>query len=173
MKNLKFSRLFAAMMFVACLAFTGCTPVTEEKIIVNEKVIVLTKLASDDMLVGDWVDDKDAHYVISKNDFDNYGSWGDSYAGNNLVVQEFSETEGTIFIKYTRAANPDWTYTTTAPDVGKWYAISYKNLTEDSIDLSGAWGDKSSCEKLEDAVVEFTIDNKYFGSYTTCTKNKN
>ena len=169
MKNIKISRLFATMMFVAVLAFTGCTQQVEEKI----TYFYVLPIESGDALIADWVDNNAAHYVITQSSFDNYGSWGDSYAGNNLVVLKQSDTAGTIFIKYTRAMNPDdYSYTTTAPDVGKWYAISYKGLSASSIQIAGAYknGGKSACATLNEAVKEFTIANGYFATYSDCTK---
>ena len=170
MKNIKISRLFATMMFVAVLAFTGCTQQVEEKI----TYFYVLPIESGDALIADWVDNTAAHYVITQSSFDNYGSWGDSYAGNNLVVLKQSDTAGTIFIKYTRAMNPDYSYTTTAPDVGKWYAVSYKSLTDTSVEIAGAAnytnGGVSSCDTLEEAKEEFTIEKGYFETHDTFVK---
>ena len=169
MKNIKISRLFAAALFVAAFTFFGCAQNEEET---STKYIYVLPIDADDALIGDWVDDTACHYEISQTAFDNHGSWGDSYAGNNLVVQKFSETSGTIFIKYTRAMNPDFSYTNTAPDVGNWYAISYKDLTDSSIQIAGAYKEngKSSCATLKEAVKEFTKGHGYFDTYSTCTK---
>ena len=187
MKNIKFSRLFAAMMFVACLAFTGCTPVTEEKINEVEKVIVVRPLEADDVIVGTWAASQWEQYVVTTTGFDAVGT----YSGNNIVIVEDSEDSGRLFVKYTKAIeysstepaedteNPwlyssyfkNWyRYSTTAPDVGNWYVISYKNLTDDSVSIAGAAGEKTSFEKLEDAVKEATPDNGYFNYYSECTK---
>ena len=97
----------------------------------------------------------------------------DNYAGNNLCVMKLSDTEGIFFIKYTRAGKPDWSgYSTNpseAPDVGKWYAVSYKNFdsTNKTIQIAGAYNAarKSSCDSLIEAVQEFTIENGYFSTY--------
>lgn len=104
----------------------------------------------------------------------NGGSWGDTYAGNNLVVSYTNdeETAGYIYIKYTRAMNPDFSYSETAPDVGKWYAIAFKDLTSSSLSLASAYkeGGKTSTENLEDAISTFTIGNGYFDIYSECVK---
>ena len=70
--------------------------------------------------------------------------------------------------------NADWSYSETAPDVGKWYAISYKDLGAEKISISGAYkeGGATSCETLDEAVTEFTVDNGYFGFYTSHTRQK-
>ena len=57
-------------------------------------------------------------------------------------------------------------------NLGKWYAISYKNLSPTSISISGALkaSGKKSTETLEEAIKEFTIENGYFAVYSECTK---
>ena len=130
------------------------------------------------LLVGKWQDSSNFIYEISKNEFSNYGEGFDSYAGNNLVISITSNdfSSGYIYIQYTRAADENWNYTTDktkAPDVGKWYSISFKELTNSSIKLSGAYGEKTSTETLEEAITEFTIENGYFASYSDCTKLSN
>ena len=168
MKNIKFSRLFAAFAFVAILALAGCKQNVEPE----KNYYYVLPLEANDSLIADWVDSTSTHYEITQNSFDNHGTFGNSYAGDNLVVLKSSDTAGIIFIKFTRAANPDWTYTASAPDVGKWYAVSYKDLTASSIKISGAYkkNGKTACTTLKDAVKEFTVDNGYFAAYSDCTK---
>lgn len=129
------------------------------------------------LLVGKWQDSSNFIYEISKNEFSNYGEGFDSYAGNNLVISITSNdfSSGYIYIQYTRAADENWNYTTDktkAPDIGKWYAISYKGLTASSIQISGAYkyDGKTSTETLEEAMAEFTIENGYFSTYSDCVK---
>ena len=129
------------------------------------------------LLVGKWQDSSNFIYEISKNEFSNYGEGFDSYAGNNLVISITSNdfSSGYIYIQYTRAADENWNYTTDktkAPDIGKWYAISYKGLTVSSIQISGAYkyDGKTSTETLEEAMAEFTIENGYFAMYSDCVK---
>ena len=62
MKNIKFSRLLAAMMFVACLALVGCKQPTDDNgsqpasVVLPENVRALT---NEDGIVGKWTyDDK-------------------------------------------------------------------------------------------------------------------
>lgn len=129
------------------------------------------------LLVGKWQDSSNFIYEISKNEFSNYGEGFDSYAGNNLVISITSNdfSSGYIYIQYTRAADENWNYTTDktkAPDIGKWYAISYKGLTASSLQISGAYkyDGKTSTETLEEAMAEFTIENGYFAMYSDCVK---
>lgn len=183
MKNFNFSRragLILTALFVIGFAFTSCVPTTQN--VINEDVSI----------IGKWVASEYESYEITSTTFKS------GYEGNNLVVRytNETETEGYIYIKYTKAyeetyteptenadtwthspANPDWgtseywyRYSTTAPDVDKWYAISFTDLSDKAIKISGAYGAKSSCDTLEEAISEFTIENKYFGFYSACTK---
>ena len=187
MKNLKFSRLFAAFMVAACLVFVGCDPVTNEKITTVDNYIIVRHLEADEAIIGTWEAGAYEQYVVTRTGFNAVGT----YTGDNILVVEDSDDSGRLFIKYTKAIeysdlepaedseNP-WTfsswsnnwyrYSTTAPDVGNWYAISYKNLTDNSVSISGAAGEKTSIEKIEDAVKEFTFDNGYFTYYSECVK---
>lgn len=135
-------------------------------------------LTSGIALIGKWKDSYDSTYEISQNEFSNYGYGYDAYAGNNLVISITSNdfSSGYIYIQYTKAYCAEHsTYDNDSPDVGKWYAISYKSLTASSIKISGAYkkGGETSTETLEEAITEFTIDNGYFGTYSDCTKLSN
>lgn len=125
-------------------------------------------------LTGTWQSSYGEIFKITSTSLSNGGSWGDAYAGNNLVVSYTNDeaTSGYIYIKYTRAMNPDYSYSETAPDVGKWYAIAFKELTASSVSLSGAYkkSGKSSTENLEEAISTFTIANGYFTIYSECVK---
>ena len=52
MKNLKFSRLFAALMFVAVLGLTGCKPEPEAPSNIPEGV---QRFTDSDGIIGTWV----------------------------------------------------------------------------------------------------------------------
>ena len=160
MKNTKFSFNRAWLVLTALLmsalvavSFTSC------------------KSDDDDASIyGTWVNKTDTYtetYKITETLFSN-----GYYEGNNLTVIESSDSSGYIYIKYTKSMNDDWSYSETAPDVGKWYAISYKNLTDDTVSISGAYksGGATSTETLDEAVSEFTIENGYFGTYSDCKR---
>lgn len=123
-------------------------------------------------LTGTWQSSYGEIFKITSTSLSNGGSWGDAYAGNNLLVSYTNDeaTSGYIYIKYTRAMNPDYSYSETAPDVGKWYAIAFKELTASSVSLSGAYGTVSSTSTLEEAISTFTIANGYFSTYSECVK---
>lgn len=168
MKSTRLSLLRAkavlfALVSVLAFSFSACNVTTEPEV---EHVY-----KQDDLLVGTWTDGtKYGTYIITNTTFENAGS----YKGNNLVVQKLDSTSGYIYIKYTVAMNADYSYSETAPDVGKWYAISYKDLGAEKISISGAYkaGGATSCETLDEAVTEFTVDNGYFGFYTSHTRQK-
>lgn len=57
--------------------------------------------------------------------------------------------------------------------VGKYYAVSFKDLTDTSISICGAYKDgKMSADTLVEAITEFTINNGYYGTYSSCKKVK-
>ena len=125
-------------------------------------------------IFGKWTDGFGI-YEITEDSFKNYGEGWSAYEGNSLkIIPNDDGNSGTIFLKYTVSMNPDWSYSNTAPDVGKWYAVSYKNLTKNSVSLSGAskLGGKTSTETLKEAIQEFTVENGYFGTYSECTKSE-
>ena len=139
---------------------------------------------------GIWVSPYSEKYKISSKGFRNYYGDSECYTGNHIAVKELSEDAGYIYFTYTKAIEEryseptgedadTWTkwsdsywsrYSTTAPDVGKWYAVSYKNLTENSVSFAGAAGTLSSCDSLAAAIEEFTIENGYFAYYSECTR---
>jgi hypothetical protein len=170
MKHLKFSRLFAAVTFVAILALAGCKQPEEE-----------TPYA----IEGTWLDATygqkfEITHSELKNFYNDYltGEPKEGYAGNELTVEQSSDTSGMIYIKYTKAGKPDWSgYSSDpseAPDVGKWYAVSYKDLTDTTVKISASSNyynsGVSSCDSLEEAKAEFTVDKGYFVTYDDFVK---
>lgn len=158
----KFSHFLAVFITVVSLCAFGCKTQPEEVFISD--------------LYGKWTSSSGEVFEISKDYFKNYGEDWSSYEGDSIIIitNENDNASGTIFLKYTVSANPDWSYSNTAPDVGKWYAVNYKNLTKNSVSLSGASksGGKPSTETLEEAKEEFTVKNGYFASYSECTKSE-
>lgn len=162
MFNNKFSRFLAVFITVVSLCTFGCKTQPEEVFISD--------------LYGKWASSPNEVYEISKDYFKTYGTWGNGYEGDSIIIitNENDNASGTIFLKYTVSANSDWSYSDTAPDVGKWYAVSYKNLTKNSVSLSGAFkiGGKTSTKTFFEAIKEFTVENGYFASYSECTKSE-
>lgn len=158
----KFSRFLAVFITVVSLCAFGCKTQPEEVFISD--------------LYGKWTSSYGEIYEISKDYFKTYGTWGNGYEGDSIIIitNENDNASGTIFLKYTVSMNPDWSYSNTAPDVGKWYAISYKNLTQNSVSLSGAYkaDGKTSTETIDEAKKEFTVENGYFSYYSECKKSE-
>ena len=176
MKSTRFSfgsvaAFLGALLIVVSLSFSlaSCKTADDD----NPLPQGVEELSADSPLIGKWKDSYGSIYEISQTEFSNYGENYNSYAGKNLVISKSTDNSGYIYIQYTRAAEKNGNYTTDktkAPDVGKWYSISFKELTNSSIKLSGAYGEKTSTETLEEAITEFTIENGYFASYSDCTK---
>ncbi len=166
MKNLKFSRLFAALMFVAVLGLTGCKPEPE----VQEPIY------------GTWVSDSEK-YVISATDYDNYSrydsnwefhadQWFLYYSTNEVHIRKIDDNSGYIYSKFDDAEHLGYMAT-----VGQWYAIYYFDLTADSVKISGVADPaytKYACDTLEEAIEEFTVENGYMstaaGKYSSLTR---
>ena len=176
MKNTKFSFNRAWLVLTALLmsalvavSFTSCKSDDDD----DDLPSGVEYLSSDSLLIGTWKSSYGEIFEISTTELKNGGSWGNCYAGNNLTVRKISDSAGIVYIKYTRSIiYGSMDYSETAPDVGKWYAISYKNLTDDAVALCGAYkeGGAASTETLDEAVSEFTIENGYFGTYSDCTR---
>ncbi len=177
MKNLKFSRLFAAALVVACLAFVGCKPQTEE--VTVEKVIVVRQLSADDGIAGKW--------TYTDKSWNAYGDYACNYASNTIetasygvqtgtvYIQEVTETSGFIYYKFSQnitgydAANNYAPYTVEC--AGKWCAVAYKNLTADSVQMCDAYKTYDFADSLSKAVELYTVENGWFaGIETTFTK---
>lgn len=179
MKSTRFSfgsaaTFLGALLIVVSLSFSLASCKTDDN---NDDSLTsgIEELSTDSPLIGKWKDSDSSIYEISQNEFSNYSDTYLSYAGNNLVISKTSENSGYIYIQFTRAADENWNYTTDkekAPDIGNWYAISYKSLTASSIKISGAYkdGGETSTETLEEAMAEFTIENGYFSTYSECVK---
>ena len=78
-----------------------------------------------------------------------------------------SDASGIIYGKYTEN-----TYSPSV--VGKYYAVSFKDLTDTSILISGAYKEKGkiATDSLVEAITEFTINNGYYSFYSSCKKVK-
>lgn len=90
-----------------------------------------------------------------------------SYVVNVERIIYSSDTAGIIYGKYTENS-----YTPSL--VGKYYAVSFKDLTDSGISISGAYKEsgKTGTDTLGQAIKEFTIDNEYFGIYSACERKQ-
>ena len=160
--------LLCAVLFVS-FSFISCQQETDEE----------SFTASD--LNGTWAATYESYTIDTSAGTFDAGSY--SYAGDNMSIVFTGDNEGYIYIKYTRAlcdTHSDYSaysyvYDTDAADVGKWYAIAFKNLTSKSVELSGAYGSTTghtvtSTDTLAEAKSEFTIANGYYSYYSELAK---
>ena len=117
------------------------------------------------LLLGTWENPTYAEetYIYSYGKFD-----GGYYKMNVGMIIWSSDTSGIIYGKYTENSY----YKDVV--VGKYYAVSFKDLTESSISISGAYkqNGKIGTATLEEAIREFTIDDGYFGTYSACERKQ-
>ena len=165
--------LLCAIFFVS-FSFISCQQEEDPEVIYPRSVYDLQ---------GTWSASYSSGYTetyvidLQTNTFD-AGSY--SYAGNNMVVRFVGTDYGYIYIKYTRSlcsTHSDfeaysYIYDEDAEDIGGWYAVAFRKLKDTSIDLSGAYLETgvTSTDTLEEAISTFTIDNGYFASYSSLTK---
>ena len=142
----------------------------------------VSALTASTNVVGSWLSTYGETFEIQTNSFRNLMNNSECYTGNNLCIKYTNEaqSEGYIYFKYIKAYKPDYSGSSTdpseAPDVGKWYALSFKNLNTsvnpNTLKISAAYkaNGQTSTATLEAAITEFTIENGYFASYSDCTK---
>lgn len=160
-------KVLSSFVVLACAAFVLCVASCKEP-----------ETVSYGDLEGTFVSHYSEYFVISADTetFTNYyGSISDStkcYAGSDIFISGIDETSGIIYMKYTRSMNSDYTYSESAPDVGKWYAVAYKLLTSNTCSFGGAYlaTGVTSTDSLDEAKSTFTIDNGYFSYYSECSK---
>ena len=115
-------------------------------------------------LLGTWENPtyKDETYIYDGITFTSRGS----YKMKVKSIIWSSDASGIIYGRYTEN-----TYSPSV--VGKYYAVSFKDLTDTSISISGAYKDgKMSADTLIEAITEFTINNGYYSFYSSCKKVK-
>ena len=163
MKNIKFSRLFAAALVVACLALTGCKNQPEEKLI-------------EVSIYGTWVDDYEDYNAYTDYDckiavdYIETASYG-KHTGP-VYITRTSEDAGYIYYQFSDNVigypAPDYEPVTINNSKGKWCAVAFKNLTKDSVQMSDVFdADYDFPATLEECINKYTINGGYFGEITT------
>ena len=183
MKNSFFSfgrkakAILAAAVIVFSFGLMSCQQETDDDNSLSD-FLIYNYLSSDERIYGTWTSSYGENFIISGSTFSNAYNGSTTYAGDNVSISWTSATSGYIYFKYTRAAKADWTYSSDsseAPDVGKWYAVAFKDLQilKSTVSLSGAYkaGGATSTATLEEAKSEFTIENGYFARYSDCTRS--
>ena len=115
-------------------------------------------------LLGTWENKQQTYtetYIYDGINFD-----AGSYKMKVKSIIWSSDASGIIDGRYTKNTND-------SSVVGKYYAVSFKDLTDTSISISGAYKDgKMSADTLVEAITEFTINNGYYSFYSSCKKVK-
>ena len=115
-------------------------------------------------LLGTWENKQQTYtetYIYDGINFD-----AGSYKMKVKSIIWSSDASGIIYGKYTEN-----TYSPSV--VGKYYAVSFKDLTDTSISISGAYKNgKMAADSLVEAITEFTINNGYYSFYSSCKKVK-
>lgn len=114
-------------------------------------------------LLGTWENPtyKEETYIYDGINFD-----AGSYKMKVKSIIWSSDASGIIYGRYTKNTND-------SSVVGKYYAVSFKDLTDTSISISGAFkGGKMAADSLVEAITEFTINNGYYSFYSSCKKVK-
>lgn len=104
---------------------------------------------------------------------DRVDDWAGTAVNYSVAIKEIfwnkDNTSGIIYGKYTTA--PSY-----KPIVAnKYYAIAFKDLTSDTVSISGAYktdGGVSATDTLAEAKTKFTEANGYFSYYSECTAVK-
>lgn len=167
MKNIKFSRLFAAMMFVAVLSFAGCKQQPEEEKL-PENVRLLSE---DDGIVGKWEDNYPSWNSFTtydcqiKTDFVELASYNNLHE-STVYIKETAEDEGYIYFQFSQPIN---LWQIGDVDVtGKWGAIAYQKLTQNSVQMCDAdYTDQQFASTLEECVAKYFKTSGYFAGIST------
>lgn len=156
-------KIFSTLLTVLVLAAACSSP---------NNPITGTDNANFSKLKKSWIDNYKSVYSITENSFESTWLNGSTYeVSYKISIEKIAwnsdNASGIIYGKYTVNNNN--------PYVGKYYAISFKGLTDSAVSICGASKQladgsyDSSAETLDEAKTKFTETNGYFGYYSDCT----
>ncbi len=155
MSNIKTKLLFIALMLL--FAVSCSNPSTNPLLTQNPK----------NYLINVWENPsyKGEIYEYKKGYFYSYGGGYGSITYSitaDEIVWGKDNTSGIIYGKYLESWDKQ--------SIGKYYAVSFKNLTANSISISGAYNPDGTytAATLEEAKKIFTIENNSFSVYSDC-----
>ena len=156
MKKFNFSRLFAAMIFVAVLVLSGCG-----------------KNDAKGTIIGKWVDSYESYNTYTSYDCNIQENFVEtsSYGKHNGTVYVVEETDDSGYVYYqfeTDITGYDASFKPyTVAAKGKWCAIAYKDLTKSSVKMCDAYKTYDFAASLDDAKKLYTIENGWFAGIDT------
>ena len=157
-------KIFSTLLTVLVLAAACSSP---------NNPITGTDNANFSKLKKSWIDSYKSVYSITENSFESTWLNGSTYeVSYKISIEKIAwnsdNASGIIYGKYTvNNNNPNY--------VGKYYAVSFKGLTDSAVSICGASKQladgsyDSSAETLDEAKTKFTETNGYFGYYSDCT----
>ncbi len=179
-RSFAFRRAVLSLFALSVVLFNFASCKTDDDTEYVNNYIYVLPLEEDSNLIGAWTSSYNEVFTITTTSLSNAYGTNVTYEGDNLVVSYTNDdkTAGYIYIKYTRAycsthsdtVNYSYVYDTDSADVGKWYAVAFKDLKKTAVKLSGAAGTVTSTSTLEEAVKTFTVENGYFADYSECFK---
>lgn len=159
MKNIKNKLL----LFIAVLLIS-CSNSPTNPIITNFK-----DNENYNLLVNVW-ENKNYQGEIYEYKEDYFYSYGGKYGSitYSILIEEIvwgkDNISGIMYGKYIESWDKD--------SIGKYYAVSFKNLTSKSISISGALNPdgKYTSDSLNEAKKIFTVENNSFSIYSDCVQ---
>ena len=149
MSNIKTKLLFIALMLL--FAVSCSNPSTNPLLTQNPKNYLIN-VWENPSYKGEIYEYKEGYFYSYGG---GYGSITYSITADEIVWGK-DNTSGIIYGKYLESWDK--------PSIGKYYAVSFKNLTANSISISGAY----TAATLEEDKKIFTIENNSFSAYSDC-----
>lgn len=160
MSNIKTKLLFIAsiLLFAVSCSNPSTNPIVTKDWKNNPNYNLLLNVWENSSYKGEIYEYKEGYFYSYGG---GYGSITYSITADEIVWGK-DNTSGIIYGKYLESWDK--------PSIGKYYAVSFKNLTANSISISGAYNPDGTytAATLEEAKKIFTIENNSFSAYSDC-----